>query len=134
MSCFRSSSALQSDSFGLCSMLPSFLRGSISRVQASIPDCRETLWRTQQASRMAELLSGEYWKEEDDNAQHSTQPVPLLFVVRKKGNPYTATAVTPGVSIYSCCTFQLLLSVLEQNEKPSVELFFFPSSCTLLGR
>lgn len=61
ISCLRSSSAWPSRSSGLCSRLSGCSRGSVlSRVQASNPDCREALWRTQQASRMDELLSGEY--------------------------------------------------------------------------
>lgn len=51
-----------SRSSGLCLRLFGCSNGSVlSRVQASNPDCREALWRTQQASSIDELFSGEYW-------------------------------------------------------------------------
>lgn len=65
--CFRSSSASLSRSSSVCSGPLGCSSGSVlSRVQASRPECREALCRTQQARRMDELLSGEYcswWRE-----------------------------------------------------------------------
>lgn len=72
MSCLRRSSAWLSRSSGLWLRLFGCSRGSVlSRVQASNPDCKEALWRTQQASRMDELLSGEYCKQERRGSGYS---------------------------------------------------------------
>lgn len=101
----RSSSAWRSRSSGCCRTLSGCSRGSVlSRVQASRPDCREALWRTQQASRMAELLSGEYCTEEWDTAALTVRLGPncvsvLLSHIKKKKTYAVGLAAIVALSL-----------------------------------
>lgn len=119
----RISSAWPSFSSVLCSKPSGCSTGAAnSAAQASNPDCRKALWRTQQANRMAELLSGEYCRQADDSTLFAGMKINYTDgnkqdeALKKHPKP----DATPDWAEYE---FDKLLSIFQANQ-PIIYLFF----------